>query len=417
VATAPIAQVVDKVSAPPPAAPALARAALGEVDLEGAYWNTNPGGPWELAAVDAAVHGAPLGPLLVDVDLRAEHWLKRTNPVFRPEDTNQFYLWQAQAGWYPADRRITLDAGRIIPWSVPLATVMDGAMVGWRGDGYELRGFGGLVPEPDTIAPTTTRATGGAAWVIEDRPSHDLVLRQEGRLAWSRSPELGDRVELAATGSAYVGKKLDLSLALQIGVGGTEHAPAYVDGARIELDYRPIARLALSGGFDYVGLTVPQPLVSAFYAGHSRHSDLSAFYDFGPFRLGAIGGTALDVTSALSRSWIGGEVQAPRFFTPRVSASLGYQEEFGWLSGRSAFLQVVARPADPLRLIARITWSRDDSLGVDQDELGGALSLVADLTERIALRLSALYRAVVDTQAFGSSPTGLNANATLRALF
>ena len=125
----------------------------------------------------------------------------------------------------------------------------------------------------------------------------------------------------------------------------------------------------------------------------------------------------MDVPSSLDRTWFGPEIQLPRFLTPRLSLSAGYLEEQGWLHGRSAFLQAVARPWDRLRLIARASWSHDDTASVDRDELGGSLSGVAELTERLGLRFSVLYRAVVDSVEAGSLPSGVNAYASLFATF
>ncbi len=416
VAAAPVAQVVDKGSAPA-ASLAVPRSVLGEVALVGATWDVSPGGAFEVARIDAAVHGAPVGPLVVDIDLRAERWLQQDKPTFRPDDQNRFYLWQAQAGWYPTDRRITLDAGRVLAMSVPGATVMDGAIVGRRGDAYRVSVFGGLVPEPDTLSPTTTRATAGAAWELEPRHGNGIVFRQEGRLAWVRSPELGDRAELQATGALYAGSTLDLFADARFGAGGTSHAAGYVDGARLEMGLRPVAKLSISAGFDYGGLTVPQPVVTALYAGRTRRADGSAFYDFGVLRVGVDAGHSVDVVSSLERTWVGPEIQLPRFFTPRVSLSAGYLEELGWLHGRSAFLQAVARPWNRLRLIARASWSYEDSLYLDQSELGGSLSGVAELTNHVGLRFSALYRSVLDALQAGSVPSGLNAYASVFATF
>jgi hypothetical protein len=391
---------------------------LGEVALVGATWDTSAGGAFEVARIDAAVHGAPVGPLVLDLDLRAERWLAQYRPSFRPDDQNRLYVWQAQAGWYPADRRIALDAGRVLPLSVPGATAMDGAMVARRGDGFGVSAFGGLVPQPDTLAPTTTRATAGVAWDLDRRGAGGVTFRQEGRLAWVRSPELGDRAELQANAALHAGATLDLFADARVGAGGATHAPGYVDGARLELGWRPVERLAIGAGLDYGGLELPQPIVAALYAGRTRHADGSVFYDLGAVRFGVDAGYAADATSSLERGWVGPELQVPRFFTARVALSAGYLEERGWYDGRSAFVQAVARPWDRLRLIARVSWTRSDALALDQDELGGSLSAVADLTARLGLRVSALYRTVLDTTGDGGAqPYGLNAYASAFATF
>lgn len=416
VTAAPVALVVDRASAPAATA-ALPRAVLGEVALAGASWDASPGGGFEVARIDAAVHGAAVGPLLVDLDLRAERWVRQLGPTFRADDRNRFYLWQAQASWYPADRPIALEAGRVLALSVPGATVMDGAVVGRRGDRSAVSVFGGLVPEPDTLAPTTRRATAGAAWTLDRRAGSGLVFSQEGRVAWVRSPELGDRAELEATAALHAGSSVDLFADARMGAGGTTHAPGYLDGARVELGLRPAPHLALDAGFDYGGLTTPQPIVTAIFPGRTRHADASAFYDLGPLRLGVDAGRSVDVASSLERTWVGPEIQLPRFLGPRLALSAGYLEEKGWLRGRSAFVQAVARPWDRLRLVARGSWSYADTLPVDQNELGGSLSAVADLTARLGLRLSALYRTVMDTGEGGALPSGLNAYASAFTTF
>ncbi len=416
VAAAPVTQVVDRATAP--AGPsALPRDVLGELALVGATWDTSTGDAFEVSRIDAAFHGAPVGPLLVDVDLRAERWLRQYRPTFRPDEQNRFYLWQAQAGWYPADRSVAVEAGRVLAFSVPGATVMDGALVGRRGERSTVSVFGGLVPEPDTLAPTTTRATAGAAWTLERRTGSGVAFSQEGRVAWVRSPELGDRAELEATGALHAGSRVDLFVDARLGAGGTSHAPGYVDGARVELGLRPVPRLAVRAGLDYGGLTTPQPILSALYPGRTRHVDASAFYDLGLLRLGVDAGRSVDVASSLERTWVGPEIQLPRVFTPRLALSAGYLEEQGWLRGRSAFVQAVARPWDRLRLIARGSWSFADSLPVDQNELGASLSAVADLTARLGLRLSVLYRTVLDTGESGALPSGLNACASAFTTF
>jgi hypothetical protein len=182
---------------------------------------------------------------------------------------------------------------------------------------------------------------------------------------------------------------------------------------------RPVARLSITGGFDYGGLVVTdQPVISAFYPGRTRHADGAVLYDLGPLRLGLDGGHSVDVVSSLERTWVGPEVQVPRVFTDRVALSAGYLEELGWLHGRSVFLQAVARPWRWLRLLGRISWTEEESLALDQRELGGMLSAVAEVTDRVGLRVSALFRGVMDTtDATNSNPTAVNAQASLYASF
>ncbi|HET9554301.1 MAG TPA: hypothetical protein VFP50_15160, partial [Anaeromyxobacteraceae bacterium] len=418
VAAAPVALVEDQAKAggttlAPP------RTSVGEVGLSATAWSSSGAGDFDVTRLDALVQGAPVGPLTVDLDLRAERWLARSRPVFRPKDETRLEVWQAQLGWAPGDRAVALAAGRLLPWSVPGATVMDGAMLSWRGDGLEAGVFGGLVPEPDTLDPTTRRATGGGYWIVEKRLRRDLVIRQEARLAWVRSPELGDRGELEAGASAHAGSALDLFATARLGAGGTAHAPGYLDGARVEAAVRPLPRLAVTAGGEYGGLAVPLAIVPPALGTRNRRADASALYDLGMVRAGLTGGTSRDQLSRLERSWAGPEVQVPRLFTPRLSLSAGYLEEVGWLDGRSAWVQVVARPWERLRLIGRLSWAHESRLGIAQDEAAAYLSAAAELNRYLGLRLTVTGRMGFDASGDGgaSTPSGLTASAAVYALF
>jgi hypothetical protein len=134
--------------------------------------------------------------------------------------------------------------------------------------------------------------------------------------------------------------------------------------------------------------------------------------------VGASGGFSRDQLSGLDRTWFGPEVQVPRLFTPRVALSAGYLEELGWLRGRSAFLQAVARPWDRLRLIGRLSWNHEQSLAMDQDEVGLYLSATAELTSRLGLRFATLGRMGFGLGGEGGSLANVvTANLSLYALF
>lgn len=420
VALLPVAQVDYKAEPSRPGQPLLqaVRSVVAELSLTHATWATTGSGPFHVERAEAAVHGAPLGAgLSVDLDLRAERWLARSTPTFRATEDTRLYVWQAQLDWQPEGRGYALMAGRILPWTIPGGTVMDGAMLTLRREGLEGGVFGGVVPEPDTLNPGTTRATGGAFWAWEKRLRRDVVVRQEGRIAWVRSPELGNRVELEAGASAHAGTVLDLYGSARFGAGGTDQAPGLLDGARIEAGLRPLDRLSLTGGFEYGGLAVPLAITPPALGARTRRADGSAFWDFGLLRVGVSGGTSSDQVSGLDRSWVGPELQLPRVFTPRLALSAGYLEEVGWLKGRSAFLQTVARPWDRLRLIGRLSWNHESSLGNDQDEVGLYLSAVVELTRWLGLRGSVLGRAGFNLAGEGTPATALAGNVSIYALF
>ena len=415
---APLALVAFK-GAPASAALSAPRQTVAEVTLSDAAWSSSGARGWDVVALDAAVHGAQAGPLTLDLDLRAERWLAHANDRFRAKEETRLYVWQAQLGYGPPGGALAVSAGRVLPWSVPGATVFDGAMAGWRRPGLELGLFGGLVPSPDTLAPGSDRATGGAFWALERSWGRAVTLRQEGRLAFVRSPELGDRGELEANASLHAGPALDLFASARGVAGGKVKPPSGLEAARLEIGSHPVARLSLSGGFEYGGLAVPwlvEPPLST--ASRSRRGDLSAAWDAGAVRLSALGGFSRDAASGLQRSWAGLDLLVPRLFTPRLDLSLGYLEELGWLHGRSAWLQASGRPWDALRLVARASWSQEQAVTVDAHQIGLSLSAVAELTRRFGLRLTALGMAGFDASSRGESvPLGLTASAAVYALF
>jgi hypothetical protein len=417
---APVALV--QFQAPESAGPrAVTRTRIADVAVTHASWAASTAGPSHRESLDVILRGAPVASWLVlDVDARAERWLRRETPRFRPGDDTQLYLWQAQLTATPG-RALTISAGRVLPWTVPGATVFDGAMAGLRGTLAGMRAeagvFGGVVPKPDTTAPGTERSTGGAYWVL-DRTLRGATLRHEGRLAAVRTPELGTRGEASLTGRLYL-RRLDLSVEAHLGAGGGEQADALVDAARVDAAFRPVVGLVLGGGFRYAGLAWPQPFAPSAFPGRSRQADAFVAYDVGPWiRVGATAGLSEDLASELDRKWFGPELSVPRLLGNRAALSLGYLEERGWLEGRSAYAQVVARPWTPLRLLLRGSWARDDALGLDRDELALYASASAELRRSLGLRLSLHGRMALDSggeEEGAGAPHGLTGFATVYA--
>jgi hypothetical protein len=398
-------------------APALVapHGAVGQVSLGDAFWSSSGVTGWDVVTLDASVHGAAVGPFTLDLDLSAQRWVAHSGDTFRPKEDTRLYVWQAQLGWAPTGSAVAISAGRVLPWTIPGATAMDGAVIGWRKQGWEAGLFGGLVPQPDTLGPTSTRSTAGGYWILDHR-SGDFYLRQEGRLAYVRSPELGTRLELEANASLHTGAVLDLFGSARAAVGKVQ-APALVDVGRLELSLRPVPRLAFSGGFEYGGLAVPYVSEPPAFGSRNRRADLSGMYDLGSFKVGASGGFSHDSISTLDRAWFGPEVQLPRFFTHRLDLSLGYLEELGWLHGRSGWIQAVAKPWDSLRLIGRASWAHESSLGMDPEEVGLSLSAVAELTRAIGLRATLLGHAGFSLDGESTVALGLSGSLSVYALF
>ena len=192
VALAPVALVEAKARPVEVRALEAPRGGFGEFVFSDVSWWSSGLDAYHVDRVDAALHGAPLGPFTTDVDLRAEYWSSQSSAaVFLPADKARLQVWQAQLNWAPEARPFSLSAGRVLAWNIPGATPMDGAVVSWRRGSFTGGLLGGLVPQPDTTSPTTTRATAGGFWGWDGKLGSGVLVRQEGRVALVRTPELG----------------------------------------------------------------------------------------------------------------------------------------------------------------------------------------------------------------------------------
>ena len=68
-------------------------------------------------------------------------------------------------------------------------------------------------------------------------------LRDEGRLAVVRSPELGTRFEAETLAAATLGRALWLSGSARFGLGGDAQAPGKLDAARYSITPPPWGRV------------------------------------------------------------------------------------------------------------------------------------------------------------------------------
>lgn len=374
-------------------------------------------------SLDVTLRGVEAGAgVTVDVDARAVRWLRRDGPRFRPRDDTQLYLWQAQVGLHPG--ALFLSAGRVLPWTVPGATVFDGALAGARGRAFgfdaEVGAFGGVVPQPVTTAFATDRSTGGAYWILDRVLGRGASFRQEGRLAVVHSPELGTRAEASLAGRLFL-RRLDLSAEAHLGAGGEETAAGALDAARVDLTARPVAGVTFGGGFRHTGLDWPQPFEPPAFAGRSRAADAFVRWDARPWlRLGLVAGDAEDVASSLAHRWVGPEVTLPTLLGSRGGLTVGYLEEAGWIGGRSAYAQLVARPWDRVRVLVRASWAQDERLAMDEHEVGAFASLSAELSRHVGLRLSLLGRGAVsiaEEEGGAGVPWGLTGSASVWATY
>lgn len=396
------------------------RAPVTTVELSEVAWFATSAGPFQGTRADVAIHEAEVGlGLLLDVDARAVHWWSRPSPRFQPNDSSQLMVWQASLSRAPAPGEAALSFGRILPWRIPGATVMDGVTGGWRGDRYEVGGFAGFVPSPLTLGPAADRSTAGAYWSWDQPMGKGIFVRDEGRLAVVRSPELGTRLEGETLATARLGPWLDLAGSARLGFGGDAQAPGKLDAARLEVGARPVERLRIAAWLAYDGLELPPDAEPTVQSGHSRRAEGSVTWEAGrDLRATLLGGTARDFKSGLERSWVGPVVDLPRLLFRSGGLSFGYLEELGWSDGRSAWLQGWIRPWARLRVFARLGWSHAAALALDQDELAATLALAADLGQALTARLSMSLRGPVPwTAGAGDTAGGGTVFATVAARY
>jgi hypothetical protein len=196
------------------------------------------------------------------------------------------------------------------------------------------------------------------------------------------------------------------------GVGGKHQAEHGLDVAQLDVSGRPLPRLAVSALFRYAGLDVPDAAAPALFPGHERRLDGSAGWELGPALVSASGGHGRDLGSGLERWWAGPEVAFPRAFGPRGGLSLGYAEERGWISGRTAWINAALRAGQRVRVSARLSWAEDTRPQGDADHAVSAFAAAsADVGRWLALNASLLARvgARAGTDGVQDTSTGLTA--------
>lgn len=352
--------------------------------------------------VVANVRNAPVGKgLRLDVDLSAVlRSAGADRSTFRPGDTWLLEVREAALSSLEGPGALSYAAGRFVPRRAPGAGRIDGAQAALRKGGLEYGAFAGVVPDPRTTEPTTSRATAGL-FLGADQGRLGLFARGEARVAWVRSPELDDRLEADALAFLALARTLDLSGRARFGVGGAAQAKGGLDEARLDLSTRVGRALALSGGIRYVGLEVPDlalPSAAAF-PGPSRRADVGVSWaaaDWLGVRLFA--GGARDVESGLERGFAGPEVQA-WLFSRRLGLQAGYQEETGWLSGRTLWVGGSSAFFRAVRFSLRASLTMDERVSPLPAELdaGGTAAVDWQITPWLALRGSALVLASVTT--------------------
>ncbi|MBS2021766.1 MAG: hypothetical protein JST92_05110, partial [Deltaproteobacteria bacterium] len=389
--------------APDAALPHLGRVQVGLVHTS--ILSTD-GGPWHREAVEARIHGAPVfAGFALDADLEAVRWTRRPDGALdEPGVQNQLHVWQLSLSSRSAERGFSAALGRLAPWAAPGATRLDGAQAGLvRANGDELGVYGGALPDTNTLEPRTDQATGGLYWSLRrDELGPIAFLQHTGRVAFVTVPGLGQRVEAEGALLTSITRAWQVGLELRAGAGGT--LGSGLEAARIDVSGRIADALTLSLGGRWQGVDRPEfAQVGLTQGGREAGGDALLRWDGAVVSIGLTGGGVTDLDTQLSRGFAGPELSLPHLWSERLVVSLGAREEFGWLRGRSAWVQAIARPASSWELLARGTWSMQTRADTGFDyEVGAALALVAHLTEHLDLRLDTHTRM---NPAVGSQPS------------
>ncbi len=364
--------------------PEIRKAVLYEARVVHATWGASTARPWQQERIDAWANGAPVGAgLSLYADLSARYWSRRFDPISsRPDKSAQLYVREATLRRDAPGAAFAV--GRLRPWFAPGVTPLDGAQIGFRGrGGNEVGVYGGAVPTAISLSPSTDAGTAGAYWRLQGG-----MLRHEARVAVVSTPELGKRVEAEGLAQIMLGKYLDLAADVR-GAAGDNSG---LDAARVDLLARPVESLSLNASFRYLGLRLPERDGPSFIGlgGASRHGDASASWRAADWIILSVrGGGDRDLTSGTSRSFVGPEVSFPLVLS---GVSAGYQEERGYASGRTAWLQASVQKPAWLRVSATGSWAYTKIGAFDGDELGLSLGAAADLSRNVALRVAAMSR-------------------------
>ncbi len=358
-------------------------------------------GPYQVQRIDVGVYDVHLWRgLHASVDLSVLNFSRRP-PNFRSPLTGTPVLQvrQLELSWRPTTIPIVAQLGRTWTRFTPGLLIVDGAQAGWRSadDTVQLGAYGGLLPDPVSLGLSLNRWTVGAyamARFESGKGALGSLLQVEAHLGYAVRALVPGRLELGAALHAWLSRTFDVHLQLLLAA-----APGFVDGVRLDLGWRPAPTVRIFAGGRYQGTVAaePIPLGVTLPGQRALHADAGAVVELLPWLwLGATAGLAHDLTSVLTQARFGPELTLPRLFGGAASLTVGYQEELGWLRGRTAWLQLTVVPISRLRILTRGSWFHQQldagSAGLAGQEVGASLVADVAITSWLWLRGTAMGR-------------------------
>ncbi len=362
--------------------------------------------------LEIALRGAEVGGgFELSLDASVVQWTGRPEGFRYPHRSRtQLFVREAELTRRVAGSALAVSAGRIWPWYAANLGTFDGAQFGWRSETGETEAgvFGGTLPDALNLSPSLRPLAG--AYASFSGASKDGLLRwwqQQTRVAWVPT-SVGRRVELQALARGALAWGFDAGVDARVGMD--ERFAVALDTLRLDVGARPLDRLELVGGFRYDDRALALlPPGDPTWGVRAIRGDVSASYLLlRHLRVGATAMRVSDLESGLTHTLLGPELGFPRLFAGAASFSLGYLEEAGDSSGRSAFLQSLLRPVDRLQLLARASWYQDTALrrfaSSSPQELGLYGSADLRLWSWLWLRGSLLTRVGLEQSAKDQSP-------------
>jgi hypothetical protein len=382
--------------------------ALASVAVGHTSWGSTGSaqGPFQQERVDAALNGAEVGlGVRAWADLSVVAWARRPEG-FRAFTTApaQLYVRRAELSLRGSDRWYALAVGRTAPRFAPGLLVLDGAQAGLRNDNTEGGVYAGEVPDTVTLDASLAHFTAGG-YVTHRFAFDDALLQPEARVAYVEGMN-GPRLEAEVAAHAWAGKTVDAHVQALFATGpggGVAMAPALLERMRLDVSARPSEVFTFQAGvrYDWTDAREAIPQGALTFGTHSLFADAGATYELSKtLVLGLRGGVSSDFASALWRACIGPELTFPGLLGERGALSVGYQEEVGWLSGRSAWVQAAMFPHERVRLLARGSFfmqgPQADVEGFAAEELGVYAGLDVRVLRWLWVRGSLLGRVGLD---------------------
>jgi hypothetical protein len=364
-------------------------------------------GPYQLQRVDAQLRDFRIWRgLRASADVSVLNWSQRPQEFGNPyRAQTQVFVRRLEVDWREAGGHFDLAVGRIWLRHVPGLAMVDGAQAAVHtvSDSVEGGVFGGLLPYPLTLSPVTPN---GAQWTagayanakLSRGDGADAVFFEpEARLNFAVHDGQSGRLEAGIAMHTWLGRIFDGHALVQLGMLNAT-APGFVDFGRVDLGLHPAEAVQVSLGARYRGnpngdvleLGAPTP------GARGLNADAVALVALKSVTLGLNGMYAMDLDSALTQASVGAQVQFPRLFGRAGGVAVGFNEEAGWLPGRSAWVQLTLMPVWRFRFLARVSWFMEDgsatAAAIAGHELGASLGVDLRLTTWLWLRLSALGR-------------------------